>query len=365
MHIVHTEASCGWGGQEIRILEESRGLTKRGHSVEIICAKHSRIYEVAQDYCIPTIPLPIEKKSLSGLLAVYRWLKNNPVDIVNTHSSTDSWLTGVACKFLSNPPPIVRTRHISSPIPNNFASRWLYTSSTSHIVTTGEALREQVIRETGASPSMITSIPTGIDPARFTPEEKGTIRKELSLDPNLSYIGIVATLRSWKGHLYLLEAFKKADLPEWKLLIVGDGPIREPIQEKIETLALSDRVILAGQQQNPEKWLQALDIFCLPSYANEGVPQAILQAMFTALPIITTPVGAIQEAVTDQKSALIVPPQDSEAIADALRTLSESKPLRQQLGSVTRAFALANFSLDTMLERMERVFSNSTRKTAQ
>ncbi len=360
MNIVHTEASCGWGGQEIRILEESRGLIERGHEVRVLCPATSRIFEEGPKRGVPTTALPIGRKNLQGLFALRRFLKQNPVDVINTHSSTDTWLAALACRTLIKAPPIVRTRHISSPIPNNWASRWLYTRAVSHIVTTGEALRQQVIEQTGADPARITSVPTGIDPERFKPGDKREARIKLGLDPEANYIGIVATLRSWKGHLYLLEAFAKLDAPGWKLLIVGDGPQRETLLKRVDELKIKQNIILAGQQPNPEDWLRTMDIFCLPSYANEGVPQAILQAMLTGLPIVTTPIGAILEAVTDGETALIVPPKDATALAAAIARLLDDPDLATRLGAAARRRASADFSRETLLDHMEQVFLQAT-----
>jgi glycosyltransferase involved in cell wall biosynthesis len=350
--VLHTEASCGWGGQEIRILEESSGFITRGHEVCIACPKESRIFEEASKRGIPTYAAPIRRKNLKGLMALRRWLKSNPPDVINTHSSTDTWLAVIACRTLYSPPPIVRTRHISSPIPNNWASRWLYSKGANHVVTTGKALREQVIKQTGTLPSRVTSIPTGIDPYRFKPSNKHEARVKLQLDPNKKYIGIVATLRSWKGHLYLLDAFARLNPSNCILLIVGDGPMQEPIRKRIDDLNISKHVQLVGQKTNPEEWLQALDVFCLPSYANEGVPQAIIQAMFTGLPIVTTPVGAILEAVKDDKSALIVPPKNSPAIAQAIEKILTNPNLGSRLAGAAINIARSKFSYEQMLDKM-------------
>lgn len=357
MKIVHTEASCGWGGQEIRILEESLGMMARGHAVTILCPPEARIYGEAQRRGIAVTALPIGRKRLPGMLALRRWLAANPVDVVNTHSSTDSWLAALACKTLRRPPPIVRTRHISAPIPKNAASRWLYNGAVRHVVTTGEALRRQLIEHNGVPADRVTSVPTGIDPERFHPGDPAAVRIALGLDPAGHYLGIVATLRSWKGHLHLLEAFASLDLPGWRLLIVGEGPMRQPIEAKVAELGLAGRVQLVGQQERPEDWLRALDIFCLPSYANEGVPQAVLQAMFTALPIVTTPVGAILEAVSDGATALVVAPQSPPALAAAIARLVGDSPLGDRFGAAARQAALARFSREAMLARMEAVFA--------
>jgi glycosyltransferase involved in cell wall biosynthesis len=359
MKILHTEASCGWGGQEIRILEEAKGLIARGHEVTLGCASTARIHAEASRYGVPVVDLPIARKNLSGLLALRRHLADLRPDVVNTHSSTDTWLAALACATLRHGPPIVRTRHISAPVPKNPASRWLYSGAVRYVVTAGEALRRQLIEEAGVVPERVTSVPTGIDIARFSPGDKRAARVALGLRTDAPIVGIVATLRSWKGHLYLLGAVARLVRSDATLLVIGEGPMRGPIEAKITELRLADRVRLVGQQDNPEDWLRSLDIFCLPSYANEGVPQAILQAMMTGLPIVTTPVGAILEAVSDGETALVVPPRDAAALAAAIDRLMHDPALANRLGRVARERALLCFSREAMLDRMESVFCNA------
>ena len=356
MKILHSEASCGWGGQEIRILEEASGLIARGHEVSLVCPPEARIYSEATRYGVPVTALPIGRKNLKGLFAMRRHLKEVRPDVVNTHSSTDAWLAALACTTLRHAPPIVRTRHISAPVPGNATSRWLYTRATAHIVTTGERLRETLIRDNGFPAAMLTSVPTGIDTERFRPGDRHAARQALGLDPATHTLGTVATLRSWKGHFFLLEAFRQLDAAGWKLLIVGDGPMREQIEAKIVELGLQERVILAGQQRNPEDWMRAIDVFCLPSYANEGVPQALLQAMLSGLPIVSTPVGAITEAIQDGLTGLIVPPRDAAALAAAVSRLMLDADLAARLGAAARTMAVERFSREALLDSMEKIF---------
>ena len=173
------------------------------------------------------------------------------------------------------------------------------------------------------------------------------------MPPERLLIGIVATLRSWKGHRYLIEAF--ARLPgDIGLVIVGDGPQRENIETQIA--GLGKRVWLVGNQEDVLPWLRSLDIFVLPSYANEGVPQALVQAMLCGLPCITTLVGSIHEAAVADETALVVLPEDTASLQQAIERLMSDIELRKRLGAAARTHCLARFGQATMLERMETVY---------
>ena len=359
MHIVHTEASCGWGGQEIRILTEAEGMLRRGHRVTLLCPPEARILVEAQQRKIPVVALPIGRKRLQGVLALRRWLKATSADVVNTHSSTDTWLVALASLLLERPPPLVRTRHISAPVPKNRLTRWLYQKATTHIVTTGEKLRLQLAMENGYDPATITSVPTGMDTEYFVPGIRAARRAQLHLDSNTLIVGIVATLRSWKGHEYLIQAFSRLSARPSQLVILGDGPQREALRKRAQALGLQDRVFMQGEQRDVLPWLQAMDIFVLPSYANEGVPQAVMQAMLCALPVVTTPIGSIGEIVTHDSTGLMVKPKDSDDLWHALEKLAADASLRNRLGTEARRFAQAHFRLDLMLDKMEKVFASA------
>ena len=349
MKIVHTESSLGWGGQELRILAEAQGLARRGHELTLLCPPEARIYSEAPGWGLRTVALPIGRKRLSGVVALRRWLRENPADVVSTHSSTDSWLSAFA--LLGSRTPIVRTRHISAPVPRNFMSRWLY-SRAARIVTAGEALRRDLIERNRLPAEKVESVPTGMDTTRYRPGDRVHARTQLGLPKQKTLIGIVATLRSWKGHRFLLEALPA----EATLVIVGDGPQRQALELLVTQLNIKERVIFAGNQRDVVPWLQALDVFALPSYANEGVPQALLQAMLTGLPCVTTHVGSIGELAIDGRTALVVPPQQVPPLSEALRRLIGDAALRDRLGKAAREHCTQTMSAERMLDRMEAIY---------
>jgi glycosyltransferase involved in cell wall biosynthesis len=241
-------------------------------------------------------------------------------------------------------------------VPRNLATRWLYGVASRRIVTTGERLRLQVIEESGVDPGRVISIPTGIDVNRFRPRAADEARESLGIAPGGIVIGIVATLRSWKGHRHLLEAFAGLSDQGTRLIVVGDGPQREALESLTRELGIDARVQFAGEQSNVVPWLQAMDLFCLPSYANEGVPQALMQAMSCSLPVITTPVGSITEIVQDGDTGLLVRPEDPRALRAAIERVLADAPLRARLALRAREIALQRFGEERMVDRMLDVF---------
>ena len=364
MHIVHTESSCGWGGQEIRVLTEAKGMEERGHRVTLVVPPQAQIAAAAEKMGLTVVPLDIERKNLGTLwrVIVWLWRERRAIDVINTHSSTDSWLVALATQLLPGAPPIVRTRHVSSPVNRSRASFWLYQKAARHIAVTGEAVRQQLHRDNGFALASMTSVPTGIDLQRFTTlpagEDRAALRVSLGL-PDAPLLGILATLRNWKGHAYLLEAMARLplELAAWSLVVIGDGPQRKNLQLQAESLGLGERVIFVGNQDNVPDWLRALDLFVLPSYGDEGVPQSIMQAMACGLPVISTPVGGITEAVVADETGLIVPPRDADALAAALIRLMGDADLRSRLGSAGLVRAQQRFGSSHMLDRMEAIFA--------
>jgi glycosyltransferase involved in cell wall biosynthesis len=368
LRILHTESSCGWGGQELRILTEAQDMVARGHRLHLAADPSSRIAERARHYGLELSAVPIRFKSVRGFMAMRRLIADGGFDIVNAHSSTDAWLAGLAAASLDAAPPVVRTRHISAPFKNNFLTRWIYNRACAAVVTTGETLRQEMIRALGTPPGQVVSIPTGIDTHVFRPADAGLrarLRTSLGLPVDAYLIGIVATLRSWKGHADLVNALallsSEGSAGHWHLVIVGDGPQRGNLTSQITEMGLTDRVSMAGHQDEPADWFQSLDLFCLPSYANEGVPQALMQAMACGLPCVTTTAGAITEAIEHGISGIVVAPRDLDALRSSVLLLSGDAALSARLGLAARARAEARFGRTQMTDRMLALFQDVAR----
>jgi glycosyltransferase involved in cell wall biosynthesis len=119
---------------------------------------------------------------------------------------------------------------------------------------------------------------------------------------------------------------------------------------------MASTVRFVGNRDDVPLWLNGLDFFALPSFGDEGVPQGIMQAMACGLAVVSTPVGAIEEAVQRDHTGLIVPPRDAHALADALARLMGDTRLRSAMGEAGLAYARTHFGIDAMLDAMEKVF---------
>jgi glycosyltransferase involved in cell wall biosynthesis len=358
LKILHTESSGGWGGQEIRILTESQVFFDHGHEVIIAADKDSQIAKKAFEFGVKVRPIRLSKKRWGDFKALRSLIiKENP-DVISCHSSTDHWLAALARLTIKNSPAIVRTRHISTAVHRNWPTKWLYSEGAEAIMTTGISIRSHLIEDHFVDSTKVFSIPTGIDLNRFAPGNQKQQRKKLGLPQNHFIFGIVATLRSWKGHADLIEAFDKLEQPEVSLIIVGDGPQMDACRAMASKTKYPQNIYFFGNQNDVVPYLQAIDSFVLPSYANEGVPQALLQAMAVGVPVITCAIGGIPESIKNYSNKTVVATRNPK-----LLSLSMKEAILQKSEGRVRRKRLTEHSLDSMYESVLKVYKSAIQQS--
>ena len=365
MKILHTEASKGWGGQEIRILDEAEGLIARRHDVQLATPVDAAIFEAAKRRAIPVHAVALDRRRPASLRALRALIREFEPEIVVSHSSSDSWLVAVATRFLRQKPAIVRLRHISGAIARGPLNRWLYGRVPARVVTTSLAINNMLIDRLSLDPGHLVAIPTGTDLDRFRPGDRAAARARLGFPPETRLIGIVSTLRSWKGHRFLVTAMTDPRLASARLIVVGDGPQEPALRAQISDLGLGKRVTLAGRQDDVLPWLRAFEVFVLPSTGSEGVPQALMQAMACGLPVVTTAAGGIPELVRGGENGLVVPPGDPSALAEAIARLFNDRALADRLAAAGRREVEQNHTKAAMLDAMEDVFRAAAAKRSR
>ncbi len=358
MNILHTEASIGWGGQEIRILAEAIGMHQRGHTLLFAVAQGAKLAGKARDAGFIVYELPLQiRHAPSAIWQLCKIIKEHHIDLINTHSSADAWLGGISGRLMGR--KVVRTRHLSTPSKPGLNSRLLYHYLADMTVTTCKSIAETIRKEAQIPAEQCISIPTGIDPVKIRSDAslETALRQQYGLQPSDFVIGTVCMLRSWKGVMDLLLAAKQLEKePALKWLVIGAGPYQEVLLKKREELGLADKVIFTGHMANPYPAMALMNVFMLLSTANEGVSQASLQAAFLKKPLITTTVGGLPEVCLDTKTGFTVPVNAPEEVAERVRRYLLMPQLLKIHGEAAHKLALQSFTFEQTLNGMEAVY---------
>ncbi len=359
--ILHTESSTGWAGQEMRIIIEAREMKKLGHRIIIATQPKSGIIPaINREGFEKEIFLMKKKNFMIAVIRLIRIISKYNINIVNTHSSWDSWIASIAARISRRKPLILRTRHLSTPVSKGLLSRIVYQYLPHLVITTGNSIKETLVNVNRFPGDKIVSIPTGVDLSTFYPmPANNALRAELGISEGQKAVGTIAALRSWKGHDYLLEAVKLLidKGKDIKLVIAGDGPRYNHLVEKAASLGIKDRVLFLGHRNDIPDILSLLDVVVLPSYANEGVPQSILQAMAMEKPVVACNTGSIPQVVHNEKTGILVKPGNSLALAEGITSVLENNDIAKIVTSNARKLIESKYSLRHMVDRIEKIYN--------
>ena len=219
----------------------------------------------------------------------------------------------------------------------------------SQFVTVSRDLNRWLVEDVRVPARKVRTIYNGVDTDRFAPGEREAARRALDIPAGWGVVGTVGRLDPVKDQAGLIRAFAVASAQRPSvLLIVGDGPLRAELDALGRGLGLADRVRLLGDRQDVAQILRALDCFVLPS-VGEGISNAILEAMATALPVVATRVGGNVELVEDGETGLLVEVGQPEALVRALECYLGDSGIARKHGAAARVRVEREFGLARML----------------
>jgi glycosyltransferase involved in cell wall biosynthesis len=339
-------------------------LRKTGVDVEVLAPHEEGDQDLSLSYPVQRysrwpVKRVLTRAYLLWLLKIYN---QKPFDIIHCHGIDPAAYVSSFFKVLKGVPYIVtprRTnifkeeRHLLHRYRNRRARRGLLLAD---MVTALSSEIQKIVESAGVESKRIVRIPHGIDQSPFCGVKP--------IERTRPYVLALGRLVRFKGFDCLIRAFSYlADRRrEIDLVIIGDGPMHEELQELASGLGLSDRVHLVGRKEGEEKlaWYRGASAFVLPSYpGNEGFPNVLLEAMAANLPIVATSVSGAEDVVIHGKTGYLVPPHDSNALADGIDLILTPTGA---ISPTAISALLGKYRLDAIADRYRELYKEVIRK---
>jgi len=363
LRILHTNFHQGWGGQPSRILMLSEGLRERGHEVVLAVPAGSMLAQRAREAGLETFEEPHFRKTKHLVSAWHdarvldAFLRRRPMDLVDAHGSQDLWAVAAGHKLGRHRIPLLYTRHNTKTIVDNLANRLLYRKLVDYLIVASSAVLERYepfLRRGDLSRERISVVHSSYWEQSFHAGVSGErVRRELGLNGDRSLlVGVVGRLVRDKGGACFLEAASRlaARIPEAIFLFVGRGTEEENLRRLAKDLGLTGRVRFLGFRQDVPEITAALDLSVLPSIDCDASSAVLKEAMALAKPVVATDMGGAREIVEEGKTGLLVPPGDSEALAEAVGKILLSGDRGRAMGREGQRRVQSHFGQKRLVE---------------
>jgi glycosyltransferase involved in cell wall biosynthesis len=351
---LHLNTERTWRGGEQQTLYLTRGIESRGHLARVVCQPGSEMGRRAAGAGLEVIEIPMRgEMDVLAASRIARHMRRERYDVLHMHTSHAHGLAILVSALVRGVQRVVHRRVDFSIFRNRLKlSRFKYRLGVDRYVAISLAVKS-VLVEDGIPAERISVVPSGVDPDRLerVPVDRAAMRRALGLQPEWPVVGCVAHFAWHKAQEYLVRAVPRLceQIPEVRVLLVGDGERRALLEAEIAQLGVGDRVILTGFRRDAPAVLQALDVLAMPS-VKEGLNTTLLDAQCLGLPVVASRVGGIPEAVKEGEGGLLVPPRQPAALADALADLLNDPARRLELGIRGRQRVREVFSVDRMVE---------------
>lgn len=384
MRIFRAITRLNIGGPSIQAISLTTRLAERGHDAILIHGSLDRgegdmrylapdgaaLVQIAA-LCRPIAPL----NDVRAFFAVLGELRKYQPTIVHTHMAK-AGLIARAAAFVYN---LTRSRRSRTLIVHTYhghvlegyfspAKTALFISLermlarlSDAIVAISPAIRRELLEDHGIGRAgQYHVVPLGFDLSGFAAVDhrrRAEARESLGILPGDRVVSTVGRLTGIKQHGLFLDAFAAVAAlePTAIALIVGDGELRREIETRTAELGLTDRVRMLGWRRDLDTIYAATDVFLLTS-RNEGTPVALIEAMASGVPGVSTNVGGVKDVINSTEVGRLAPFGDAPALAGAVLELLRSEDLRRRTGQAARAHVLARYSVDRLVDDIDRLY---------
>ncbi len=356
------------GGTETHLARLVKHLNKERFKSYIVTfdTRALSLIKQIEESGTPVIHIPVGRyytwNAFKKGVVLSRMIKRNQIDIVQTyHFKSDTY--GALIARLSGVKRLVSSKRDTGDLkaPFHFLLNRLVNPLVKGIIVVADAVG-QVVSENEKLPSKkLTTIYNGVDLKKFQPpgkEESLKCKKKLGLEGSDFIIGTVAWFRPEKNYAIFFEAVETLSriIPNLKVVALGDGPLLNTFKELSEIKGFSKFTLFPGGVDDVRPYLNAMDVACLVPGENEGFSNSVLEKMATGLPLVVTDIGGNSEAVVNGYNGIVIPPNDSRALAEAIVDLYNHPEKRKAMGANSRKRVEELFSIEKMVQQYEAYY---------
>jgi glycosyltransferase involved in cell wall biosynthesis len=370
LRVVHCLDGFGVGGTELNAVRTLERLDRARFDLTLVSlTADGPLRERVERAGIPVRPTPLRNMygpaALRSAAGLALWLRRERVDVVHCHDLYTN-IFAAGCARLAGVPLIIASRRWWQAIPGRLhaeGNRLSYRHVAHRVLANSAAVGRRLVEE-GVPASKIVVVPNFLDDAAFDPLPEAARRAALAgfgVPADALVVGAVAMLRPEKDLVSLVRAVAllAPAHPRLHLLLVGGGACEGELRAAARELGVADRVHLAGYQPGVPNPHQYLDVSVLCSL-HEGFPNAIIEAMAAARPVVATEVGGVPDAVAHEATGLLVAPGAPAELAAAIGRLADDPALRSRFGAAGRERALADYRADAVLDALSRLYLTAT-----
>lgn len=355
MYVAHVTGESGFSGGEEQLFLLMEGLRARGHANLLVCPPDSAAEREARarGFAVASVAMRNDL-SLGAARRIARALRSERPALVHCHTGRANWLGGLAARWARV--PALTTRRMDRRVGRGWRTRWLYHRLMRRAVAISPAV-ERRLREAGVAQARVRLIWSAVDAERLRPSApRAVLRARFAVGDDTPCVLVAAHLVRRKGVDVLLEAFAKlAPASRARLWIAGDGPERAALERSAAAVGIAERTRFLGHRSDLPDWLEACDLFVLPS-RREGLGVAALEAMARGRPVVASAVGGLAEVVCAEETGLLVAPGDPAALAAALARLLDDPALAARLGAAGAQRVAEHFPAERMVSAYEALY---------
>lgn len=367
IRLLYVAANFVTGGAERHLLEMWRRIDRSRFEVRIACLKREGAFTpLVEALGLPVTDLAVGRRIYDpsgwrGLLRLASLIREFRPDVVHGYLFGPNLFAALAGRICRVPVVAVAKRNVDAfETPRQIAMQRLAHRLATHVT----AVSEEVARSSvalGVPRERVTVIENGVDVSRFDggTDRSGTdaVLGPAAGEPLIGAVGCLAPRKDFGTLLEAMARLRDRGIPA-RLAIAGDGPERAVLEAACRRLSLSDRVRFLGERSDVDRLLPGFDVFTLSS-REEGIPNALLEAMAAARPCVVTRVGGNAEVLEHGRTGWLVPPQDPEALAAALAEALADPAEADRRAAAARATMIADRSIEAMVRRHEAFYEHA------